>query len=175
MANLNGHIHIGVEDGATYRASVPVYFVIPDGATLAQVGTELGRVVTAFNNVTSAKVVLAEMRVGLALPSANDPSGTDLNNAVGLSFPIGTTGKHFPYAIPAAASGALSGGVPVMTEDAVLDVFADILEAAMATTGTTTGFYATNEFAALAGPAEGFRPHRKFRHHERLISRRPGV
>lgn len=175
MANLPGHLHVAIKDGGNYRTSVPIYFQIPEGATLTQARTEMGLVLSAVNNVTAGEIVLAEIRIGCALPSANDASGTDLNNAVGLSFLIGTTGKRFPYAFPAAASAALSGGVPIMTEDAVLDVLADVLEANMATTGATAGFYATSEYSALAGPARGFRPDRKLRRHERLISQRAGV
>lgn len=161
MANLNGHVKITVQDGIGFTAASEIYFAIPEGATLTQAHTELGNLVAAFNDVTAGKIVDAEFRLKLALPSANDPSGTELNNAVGLRYPVPSTGRHWSLVIPAAAAATLSGGLPVMTEDGTLDTFADILEVAMATTGTTTGFYANNAFQALGPSADGFRPARK--------------
>lgn len=175
MALVNGHVSITMVDQVPFRTSVPIYFQIPDTATVAQARTELGNLVASFNLVTGAKIIDADMRLLLALPSANDPTGFDLNESVGLRYYIVSTARHSSVVIPAAAAATLSGGQPVITEDGVLDTFADILESAMVTTGTTTGFYTNPEYQQLSGPADAFRPDRSLAKRRRSATLRRGV
>jgi hypothetical protein len=162
MAAVNGHLRISVHDGLLSKTATDIYFQAVDTATVAQLRTEMAAIVSGFNAVTAGAIDSAELRLQVVTPSAHDPTGTKLNDAVGLSFPVPSTGRKYPFAIPAAASGTLSGGAPDMAEDGLLDTFADILEANMTTTGLTAGFYTNSGFQQLGGPAEGYLPDRKF-------------
>lgn len=175
MANLNGHLKATIADGIGSTAAVPIYFAIPEGATLTQATTEAALVLAALNNVTQGQIVSSEFRLSLAVPTPNDPAGSRLNDAIGLRFTVPSIARHWSLPVPAVASGLLSGGFPVMTEDGLLDVLADILESAMATTGTTAGFYTSNTYRALGGPAAAFLPDRSFAKRIRGRTLRLGV
>jgi hypothetical protein len=176
MALVNGHLRISMHDGLNYKTAVDVYFQAPDTATLAQLRTELAGTVSGFNTVTNCAITDAELRLAVVTPTANTPSTSQkLNDAVGLSYPVPSTGRQWPLVIPSAASGTLSGGVPDMTDGNALDLFADLLEGNMTATGTTSGFYTNNGFQALGAAAQGYLPERKLAKRLRNGSRKLGA
>lgn len=175
MANVNGHLTVSIVDELQSRAPVIIYFSIPDGASIAEAGTELAATVAALNDCTGGKIVGAELSLEVALPTPNDATGFQLNDSVGLSFPVPSTHRQYPLAIPARAAATVSGGLPVMTDGQPLDIFADILEAAMTASGTTAGHYTTDGYAPLGAVARGYLPRRKFARDLPAKGRRAGL
>lgn len=176
MALQNGHLRISVQDGIGSKTATDVYFKCDDGATIAQQRAEAAAIVSGFNTVTDAKITAAELRISVALPAVHSPAATvKLNDAVGLSYPVPSIGRQWPFVIPAAASATLVDGVPDMTDNNTLDTFADLLEGAMTGTGTTSGFYTNNDFVALGADAAGYLPDRKLARDLRSKGRKLGA
>lgn len=175
MALQNGHLRISVHDGKLFKTATEIYFKADDAATVAQLRAELASIVSGFNSVTAAAIDSAELRLSVAIPAANDPAGTMLNDAIGLSYPVPSIGRQWPLVIPARAAATVSGGLPDTTEGSTLDVFADLLEGNMTGTGTTSGFYTNNNYVALGAAAEGYFPDRKLAKRLQSKLRQPGA
>lgn len=135
--------------------------MIDPAMTVAQAVAAWGANATALDAIIGGQIIGGGVEVLRPATGKGAPVGGSRVEQTGVfDFTNATTPHRFGVAVPSLADAVISGGTILLTEDGVVDVWLDILEAAITGGGVYTNA-AQQAIVALADAFLSFRKRRK--------------
>jgi len=148
-------------DGLGTRASMNVPAMIDPAMTVTQAVAAWAANATALDAMIDGQIIGGGVEIVHAAIGKGAPTSASRVEQTGVfDFRNATTTHVFGVAVPSLADAVISGGTILLTEDGVVDVWLDILEAAITGGGVYTNA-AQQAITALADAFLSFRKRRK--------------